>query len=113
MEKNVPITIHGNVSNKGCIENLPADGCVEVACHVDANGIQPTRFGRLPKQMAAICDSNMRMFDLAADACIERSLEKAVHALMLDPLTSAVCCPAEIKELVNRMAEAQAEFMPF
>lgn len=113
VEKNVPITVHGNVANRGCIENLPSDGCVEVACHVDGNRIQPTKFGRLPKVMAAICDSNMRMFDLAADACIERSFDLAVQALMLDPLTAAVCCPAEILEMATRMAQAQADFMPF
>ncbi len=112
VEKNVAIQIHGNVPNGGCIENLPADGCVEVACLVNQNGFQPTRVGRLPKQMAAICDSNMRMFDLGADAAIHRSKEMAVHALMLDPLTSAVCSPAEIKEMTHRLFEAEAAFLP-
>lgn len=112
IEKNVPIMIHGNVANRGCIENLPQDGCVEVACLINHNGIQPIRFGRLPKQMAAICDSNMRMFDLAADAAIHKSKELAKHALTLDPLSSAVCCPAEIHELVDRLFEAEAEFLP-
>lgn len=113
VEKNVPVVIHGNVSNEpGLIENLPRDGCVEVACLVDRNRVQPTRFGRLPKQMAAICDSNMRMFDLAVDACIERSREKATMALMLDPLTSAVCSPAEIREMALRMFEAQEPYLP-
>jgi alpha-galactosidase len=112
MEKNVPIMIHGNVENRGCIENLPQDGCVEVACLINHNGIQPIRFGRLPSQMAAICDSNMRMFDLAADAAIERSRQLAKYALALDPLTSAVCAPAEIFEMVDRLFEAEAEFLP-
>ncbi len=112
VEKNAPITVYGNVANNGCIENLPDDGCVEVACLINHNRVQPTRFGKLPKQMAAICDSNMRMFDLAADACMNRSKEMAIHALMLDPLTSAVCSPAEIKAMAERMFEAQAEFLP-
>lgn len=112
VEKNVPIVIYGNVANNGCIENLPQDGCVEVACLVNQNGIQPTRFGRLPKAMAAVCDSNMRMFDLAADAAIHRSKELAIEALYLDPLTSAVCCPAEIKEMTLKMFDAEAEFLP-
>lgn len=37
------------------ITNLPADGCVEVACLVDRNGIQPTRYGALPPLTAAVC----------------------------------------------------------
>lgn len=113
VEKNSPFVVHGNVSNEGgLIDNLPHDGCVELACLVNRNGIQPTRFGRLPRQMAAICDSNMRMFDLAVEAVITRSKETAAHALMLDPLTSAVCSPAEIKEMTRRLFEAQAEFLP-
>lgn len=112
IEKNAPIVVHGNVLNDGCIANLPQDGCVEVACLVNHNGVQPIRFGKLPKQMAALCDSNMRMFDLAADACIERSVQLAEYALMLDPLTSAVCAPAEIREMTRRLFEAEARFLP-
>ena len=112
IEKNQPFVIYGNVANNGCIENLPQDGCIEVACLVNGNGIQPTRFGRLPKQMAAVCDSNMRMFDLAADAAIHRSIELATYALYHDPLTAAVCSPAEIKEMARRLFEVEAEFLP-
>ena len=112
IEKNAPCVIHGNVMNDGHILNLAQDGSVEVACLVDRNGIQPTHFGALPKHMAAICDSNMRMFDLAADACIFQDREMAVQALLLDPLSAAVCCPAEIREMTNRMFAAEAEFLP-
>jgi alpha-galactosidase len=112
IEKHAPTVIYGNVANCGLIENLPQDGCVEVACLIDRNGIQPTRFGRLPKQMAAICDSNMRMFDLAVDAVIARSKDMAAQALMLDPLTSAVCSPAEIKAMTMELFDAEERFLP-
>ncbi len=79
---------------------------------VNHSGIHPTKAGRLPKQMAAICDSNMRMFDLAADAAVEKSKQLAAWALMLDPLSSAVCSPAEIKELTSRLFDAEAAFLP-
>ena len=85
---------------------------MEVACLIDRNGVTPTRFGALPAQMAGLCDSNMRMFDLAATAAIERSKEAAIHALMLDPLTSAVCTPAQIKAMATEMFDAEAEFLP-
>lgn len=112
IEKNVPITIYGNVPNHGCIENLPHDGCVEVACLINQNGVQPVRYGRLPSQMAAMCDWNMRMFDTAVEAILERSKEKAAQALMLDPLTAAVCSPAEIREMTMKMFEAERAFLP-
>lgn len=116
-EKDSPFRIHGNVMNATAsggrlITNLPDDGCVEVACMVDGNGVNPTRYGYLPPQMAALCDANMRMFDLGATACIERSVEAAIYALMLDPLSAAVCSPAEIQAMTLEMFAAEARFLP-
>lgn len=116
-EKDVPHRIFGNVYNKAgdggtLISNVPADGCVEVATLVDRNGLQPTRYGMLPSQMAALCASNMAFFDLGAQAAMERSIEKAVYALMLDPLTAAVCSPAEIKQMTLELFKAEKKFLP-
>ena len=112
-EKDTPFRIHGNVPNTGgLIENLPHDGIVEVAVMVDRNGYNPTRYGKLPSQMAGICQMNMAMYELGAQAAIERSVEKAIHALYLDPLTMACCSLAEIKAMVLEMFEAEKEFLP-
>jgi alpha-galactosidase len=116
-EKDVPFRIHGNVLNRQdgaghLITNLPADGCVEVACLVDRNGIQPTRHGALPPQMAAVCASNMGTIDLGARAAVERSVEAAIHALLLDPLTAAVCTPSEIKRMTLELFAAEKRFLP-
>lgn len=112
METNAPFIIYGSVPNTGLISNLPQDGVVEVACTVTRSGIAPNYYGKLPAQVAALCDWNMRMFDLAATACIEKSREAAAHSLMLDPLTAAVCCPAEIKAMTEELFEAEKDFLP-
>lgn len=130
MEKNAPLRIHGNVMNHApgslgasgrgtvysgggkLITNLPGDGCVEVACYVDKNGIQPTRYGALPAQMAHVCASNMAMFDLAAEAIIHRSKAAAAHALMLDPLCAAVLTPREVHAMTMEMFDAEQAFLP-
>lgn len=116
-EKDTPVRVHGNVMNGAAgggtlITNLPENGCVEVACMVDRNGIQPTRFGALPPQMAALCRSNMSVFELGAQAAVERSKEAAIHALMLDPLSAAMCSPAEIKAMTLEMFRAERDFLP-
>ena len=116
-EKNTPWRFHGNVMNQTAgggrlITNLPDNGCVEVACLVDVNGVQPTRFGALPAQMAALCSSNLSMFDLGAQAAIERSRELAIHALMLDPLTAAVCTPSQVRAMTNELFEAEKDYLP-
>jgi alpha-galactosidase len=116
-QKDTPHRIHGNVYNKAAdggrlISNLPDDGCVEVACMIDQNGINPTRYGALPRQMAAVCDSNMRVFDLGAQAAIEKSKDLAIYALYLDPLTAAVCDPDEIEKMTLEMFDAEEQFLP-
>jgi alpha-galactosidase len=122
-EKDFPVRIHGNVMNHASgrnlagegaklISNLPGDGAVEVACMIDRNGVQPTRYGALPPQMAHVCGANMAMFDLAAKAAIEKSVEAAAHALMFDPLTSAVCTPGEIRQMTLELFKAEKRFLP-
>ena len=112
METNRPAVIHGSVLNDGLIDNLPSDGVVEVPCLVDRSGLAPVRHGHLPPQVAGLCRSNMSVYELAAIACIEKSREAAEQALMLDPLTAAVCCPAEIREMAGELFEAEREFLP-
>ena len=116
-EKDCPTRIHGNVMNRAdgagpLVTNLALDGCVEVACMVDRTGVNPTRFGSLPPQMAAISGSNMPFFNLGATAAVERSKEAAIHALMLDPLTASVCSPAEIRDMTLELFVAEKKFLP-
>lgn len=112
MLKNEPKVIYGNVPNEGLIHNLPADGVVEVACMVDRNGVNPCRFGSLPEHLAALCRSNMAFFDLAVGAVLNNDKEMARHALMVDPLSAAVCSLDEISDMFEELYEAERDFIP-
>ncbi|MCB9460700.1 MAG: alpha-galactosidase [Anaerolineaceae bacterium] len=112
IEHNKPTVIYGNVYNTGLITNLPYDGVVEVASLVNGDGIQPTFFGDLPTQLAALDQQHMAVHDLVATAVLEENREAAFYALMLDPLTAAVCSPAEIRQMFDEMASAQAAYLP-
>ena len=112
METDTPTVIYGNVPNTGLIDNLPQDGVVEVACLVDRKGIQPTHFGPLPTQLAILDAQHMAFHDLAATAVLEQDREAAVHALMVDPLTAAVCSLEEIRAMFDEMVEAEKEYLP-
>ncbi len=108
-----PMVIYGNVRNTGLIDNLP-DGCVEVACLVDQNGVQPCHFGPLPEQLAALNRSHMSIHTLMCEALLTHNKEAARYALLLDPLSAAVCSPAEISALFDEMWEAEREYLqPF
>jgi alpha-galactosidase len=101
-------SIHGNVRNRGWIENLP-DGCVEVECRVSRRGVKPVRFGALPEQLAALNRSHMAVHELVVAALLERDRTNAKYALMLDPLTAAVCSLEEIDRLFDEMWDAERE----
>src|SRR5690606_990741 len=61
IETGTPRVVYGNVSNHGLIDNLPDGCCVEVPCLVDKNGIQPTKIGALPPQLAALMQTNVNV----------------------------------------------------
>ena len=107
-----PATIHGNVLNEGLIDNLPYDGCVEVRCLIDREGVHPCKFGALPPECAAINQQHMAVHELLVGAILSGEREAAVRALMLDPLTSAVCSLGEIRSMFDELWEAEKEFMP-
>jgi alpha-galactosidase len=100
-------TIHGNVVNKGWIDNLPYGCCVEVECRVDRGGLHPVHFGALPEQLAALNRSHLAVHELVVQSIMEKDRQKAKYALMLDPLTSAVCSLEEIDRLFEEMWEAE------
>src|SRR5246500_240481 len=112
IETNRPVTINGNVPNDDLIDNLPAGCCVEVPCLVDGNGIQPIKVGPLPSKMAALNRTNINVQELIVEAALTGSKEAVYHAVMLDPLTAAVCTLPQIHELVDKMLAAQEQWLP-
>jgi alpha-galactosidase len=107
-----PIRINGNVSNTGLITNLPDGCCVEVPCLVDKNGINPCYVGELPPQLAALNRTNINVQSLIVEAALNRDREAAYHAVMVDPLTSALLTLDEIRSMTDEMFDAQKQWLP-
>ena len=112
IETNQPVGVNGNVPNRSLIRNLPKDCCVEVPCLVDANGIRPTTVDHYPTQLAALNRTNINVQELIVEAALTGNAEAVHHAVMLDPLTGAVCTLPEIREMVDEMLKAQAPWLP-
>ena len=104
--------LNGNVRNDGYITNLPKGCCVEVPMFVDRLGLHPTVVGDLPPQLAALNMTNVLAQGLAAEAALTGDAEMAMQAVAMDPLTSAVCTLAEIREMCAEMMKAEAEWLP-
>jgi alpha-galactosidase len=112
METGRPQVIYGNVANHGLIDNLPAGCCVEVPCLVDRNGVQPTRVGALPPQLAALMQTNINVQSLTVEAALTGRREHIYHAAMLDPHTAAELSLDQIWALVDDLIAAHGEWLP-
>lgn len=112
IETNRPARVNGNVPNFGLITNLPEGCTVEVPCLVDASGIQPAVIGDLPPQLAALNRTNVNVQELIVEATLTGDEEAVYHAVMLDPLTAAVCTLPQIHAMVSEMLQAQKAWLP-
>ncbi len=112
METGIPRVIYGNVPNNGLIENLPQDCAVEVPCLVDKGGVQPTKIGALPPQLAALMQTNVNVQSLTVAAALTGRREHIYHAAMLDPHTAAELNLDQIWSLVDDLIEAHGDWLP-
>ncbi|WP_295961040.1 alpha-glucosidase/alpha-galactosidase [Rhodoferax sp.] len=112
MVSGTPRVVYGNVLNHHLIDNLPQGCAVEVPCLVDVNGVQPTRVGKLPIQLAALMRTNVNVQELVVAAITEQKREHVYHAAMLDPHTAAVLDLSQIRAMVDELLVEHSAFLP-
>ncbi|MBW4438639.1 MAG: alpha-glucosidase/alpha-galactosidase [Pleurocapsa minor GSE-CHR-MK-17-07R] len=112
LETGTPRVIYGNVSNDGLIDNLPNGCCVEVPVLVDKNGLQPTKIGALPPQLAAMMQTNINVQALTVEAALTGRRDHIYHAAMFDPHTAAELSLEQIHNLVDDLIEAHGDWLP-
>ncbi len=112
METGTPRVIYGNVENKGLIDNLPQGCCVEVPVLVDKNGLQPTKIGTLPVQLAALMRTNVNVQELTVEAILTGKRDYIYQAAMLDPHTAAELDMDQITHMVDDLIEAHGDMLP-
>ncbi|MGV3615736.1 MAG: alpha-glucosidase/alpha-galactosidase [Fimbriimonas sp.] len=103
---------HFNRVNRGVITNLPDDAIIEAPGYVDRNGISMPVVGDLPLGCAAVCNVSISVQRLAVEAAIQGDVQLLKQAMMMDPLTGAVCNPPEIWQMTDEMLVALAPWMP-
>jgi alpha-galactosidase len=115
-ETGEPYTFNGNVPNRApqgpLIDNLPADCCVEVPCTATANGIEPHRVGALPRQLAALIQTNVNVQGLTVEAALTGRRAAIYQAAMLDPHTAAELSLDEITALVDDLLMEHGPLVP-
>ncbi|HEX2514489.1 MAG TPA: alpha-glucosidase/alpha-galactosidase [Chloroflexota bacterium] len=125
METNTPYVMNANVPNTlgrsgqasggaGAllISNLPPACNVEVPCLVDGSGVRPCAVGDLPEPLAAINRTNVNVQALAVEGALSGEREMVYRAVQLDPLTGALLPLGRVREMVDELFAAEAQYLP-
>ena len=81
-------------------------------CLVDRQGLQPTRIGKLPPQLAALMQTNINVQALTVEALVTGDREHIYHAAMLDPHTAAELDLDQIWALTGDLLKAHTDWLP-
>jgi len=107
-----PYKIGGNVLNKGLIDNLPKEACVEVFCMVDKNGVQPIIQGPLPVQLAAMNMTNINVQLLTIEAAVTKKKDHIYQAVMLDPHAGGELSIDDIVAMCDDLIAEHGDWLP-
>ena len=107
-----PVTVYGNLPNRGQIPQLPSGAAVETACLVDANGVQPTVVEAIPPQLVALMRTQINVQELTVRALLDEAPEHVYHAAMMDPHTAAELDLRQIRSLVDELIAAHGAWLP-
>ena len=106
-----PFKFNGNVINDGSITNLPYDACVEIPVFADKDGIHKTIVGELPAHLAILVSTTAQIENLVVRAAMTKSRADVYHAVMMDPLCSAVCSLQEIRDMCDLIFEKNTDYL--
>jgi alpha-galactosidase len=98
-----------NIPNRGYVTNLQPDGIVEVPAVVGGWGLRGIVVGELPEPIAAWCNLQISICNLAAEAGVTGSREKALQALLLDPMVNDL---EQAEEILEAYLQVHADYLP-
>lgn len=99
------------VGNSGQVADLPAGSAVETLATFSRNLLSPHASGPLPDPLRALVHKHCLVQDLTVEAALEGSREKALQAMIADPLNSLLDY-REVGRLLDELLEANRELLP-
>lgn len=90
LHNNLGIEMVVNTANNGAIQGLPDDAVIETNCLIDALGAHPLAFGKLPPLMSGLTQQVKDFERLTIDAAVHGDKQKALLALVANPLVADV-----------------------
>lgn len=90
LHNNSGIEMVVNTANNGAIQGLPDDAVIETNCLIDALGAHPLAFGKLPPLMNGLTQQVKDFERLTIEAAVHGDRDKALLALVANPLVADV-----------------------
>lgn len=106
-----PFDFNANLINEGCIENLPADACVEIPVTATKDGYIRKYKGKLPSIVAPLVAYTANIENLVVEAYEKKSKDLVYAAVSLDPLCSAVLSLEEIRQMCDELFEINKDYL--
>lgn len=98
-----------NITNSGCVTNLPADAVVEVPALVNARGVHGIHIGALPDGLAAMLRQQIDIQQLVVQAGVYGDRSAALQALLLDPTVHSY---AQATHMLDDLLLAHQRYLP-
>ncbi|MGE5528928.1 MAG: alpha-glucosidase/alpha-galactosidase [Patescibacteria group bacterium] len=98
-----------NIRNGGCITNLPPAAVVEVPAVAGPGGLHGLAMGELPRGIAALCQNQVAVQELAVEAAVHGDREAALQALLLDPVVDGV---DTARAVLDELLRVHAPYLP-
>ena len=99
-----------NLPNAGLIPDLPDWLVVEVPGIVGAYGVRGVHLPDYPRGFLGLLQNQVAVHDMTAEAILTGSRAAVVQALLVDPVVDVY---APVRDLVDTMLEAQADYLGY
>ena len=98
-----------NLPNEGQVPNLLPDAVVETPAIINRGGVHPIHVGELPAGLAAICNIQILIQNLAVEAAVHGDKKKALQAMLVDPVVQD---NVAAEKAFNELFEAHRDLLP-
>jgi alpha-galactosidase len=103
------LELQANLPNEGQVSNLMEDAIVETPALVDSSGVHPIHVGALPDGLAALCNIQIMIQDLAVEAAYHGDRDIAMQAVLADPVVHDLDAG---KKAFEELMEAHRDLLP-
>lgn len=98
-----------NIPNDGHISNLPQDAIVEVPAVISGKGVSGFSIGELPQAIAALCQTQVGVQELAVAAAVTGDRSVALRVLLADPVVQSM---EAAESILDELLALEADYLP-